>query len=59
MSDTLQVGVGLTTLPHSCVYCLKILEPQTPETAFSGPAMDCFAFYFTWRPTKELLLPDS
>jgi len=24
--------VGLTTLPHSCVDCLEIWEPQPPET---------------------------
>jgi len=31
--------VGLTTLPHSCVDCLEILEPQLPGTFRACPGL--------------------
>jgi hypothetical protein len=31
--------VGLTTLPPSCADCLKIWEPQTPETLRACPGL--------------------
>jgi len=42
-------GVGLTTLPPSCVDCLEVWEPQTSGTLREcpGPYWDCFTFIFT------------
>jgi len=43
--------IGLTTLPHSCVDCLEIWEPQPPESirAPQGLCKDCFTFTFFLR----------
>jgi hypothetical protein len=32
-------GVGLTTLPRSCAYCLEIWEPQAPGTLRACPGL--------------------
>jgi len=44
-------GVGLTTLPPSCVECLEIWEPQPPGTlGLSRPIMGLlYLFLFTSR----------
>jgi hypothetical protein len=50
-----KAAVGLTTLPHSCVDCLEIWEPQPSGTLRACPGLftDCF-LHFWLRFLKEL-----
>jgi hypothetical protein len=44
----------LTTLPPSCVDCIEIWEPQTPETLRACPGLygECFSFVLVLRISK-------
>jgi len=47
-------GVGLTTLPPSCVDCIAIWKPQ-PHGAFR-PSLSMYKDYFTFKVLPEISL---
>jgi len=48
--------IGLTTLPHSCADCLKIWEPQPPESLRVCPGLGLLHIYLTNLHTVQILM---